>query len=327
MAVLISVFHYFTPTALHHFHDILQRLYYLCVIPAAYFFGIKIGLAYALLCGLLYAPHIFFQWAFSPHHTFTQYVEISMFFVIATLVGFLSEVQKRQRLELMEKQQGLHRAERLNLLGKLAAGLAHEVRNPLGGLLGSAEILRKEIGQDDPKIEFVDIIEKELKRLNNKLNEFLSFARSKPLEIIPNNINDIIEATLTILDSQFKKCNISVSRQLSAEQVLVPVDSEQLKQVLLNLMLNSIESMGNAGTLEIRTQHEKAWLSISLKDNGHGISNENLSRIFDPFFTTKPEGTGLGLSIAKQIVENHKGSLEVQSRTEGSQFIIRIPHG
>jgi signal transduction histidine kinase len=327
LSIVISIFHYFTPTSLHHWHNIYQRLYYLPIIQAAYFFGLRLGLGYALLCGLLYVPHIFFQWSFSPHHSFTQYVEISMFFIIAALVGFLREIQKRQEQKILKQQEDLFRADRLSLLGKLAAGLAHEIKNPLAGLLGSAEILRKDMGEGHPKAEFAHIIETELKRLNRKLNEFLSFARVKPLELLPNNLNDIIEATLTILASQLERLNISMEKNLNPDLPLVSMDAEQMKQVVLNLMLNGIEAMPAGGRLGISTAVNENMLEIQISDNGPGIPPAIIDKIFDPFFTKKPKGTGLGLAVAKQIIDRHKGDITVESGKKGTQFLLRIPYG
>jgi signal transduction histidine kinase len=326
LSIAISVFHYITPTALHHFHAVYQRLYYIPIILASYFFGLKLGLAYALFCGLLYMPHIFFQWSFDPHQSFTQYVEITMFFVISALVGFLSEIQEKQRKQIIKQKEDLYRADRLNLLGKLAAGLAHEIRNPLGSLLGSVEILRKELGSGHPKAEFVVIMEKELNRLNGKLNEFLSFARSRPLELVPNNINDIINSTVSIIQSELTKRNIALEKELKTGVPMVPMDSEQIKQVMLNLFLNSMDALPYGGKISIRTQCPENFLLITVEDEGKGIKSGNMDKIFDPFFTTKKNGTGLGLSIARQIIEKHNGTIEPLPKHQGAIFQIRIPH-
>ena len=137
----VSLLHYLTPV-LHHaaWHALFQRLYYVPIILGAYWFGFRWGLFLSLLCGLVYAPHIFFQWSTNPMAADSKYVEIVMFVVIASLVGTLSDIQKLQQRQLLETTKQLHRADRLSLLGQLAAGLAHEIRNPLGSLIGSDEI-------------------------------------------------------------------------------------------------------------------------------------------------------------------------------------------
>ncbi|MFH1761153.1 MAG: ATP-binding protein [bacterium] len=324
-SLAISILHYITPTSLHHFHAIYQRLYYIPIIFASYLFGVKKGLLYAVFCGLLYTPHIFFQWSFDSHQSFTQYVEISMFLVISALVGFLSDIQQKQKNEIIKQQKELLRADRLSLLGKLAAGLAHELRNPLSSLMGSVEILRKDLEPGYKRIEFVRILDKELKRLNKKLNEFLFFAKSRPLELIPNNINDIINAMLTMLETRITSNNITVKKDLDGRIPLVRMDSEQIKQVLLNLVLNSIEAMPSGGALRLSTHYSENHLSLTIEDNGPGIPPQDKEKIFDPFFTTKSDGTGLGLSIVKQIIERHNGSIKVFIK-QGLRFEIRIPN-
>ena len=179
LGILISALHYLTPIHQHHLHAVFQRLYYIPIMLAAYYFNLKFTIVYAVLFGLLYAPHIFFQWSFDAAHSFTQYVEISMFLVIASILGILFEIRHQQQNQIIHQQEELAKEKKLSLLGKLAAGLAHEIRNPLGGLLGSAEILKESLGEEHPKAEFVQIIEKELKRVNSKLNEFLDFARPR----------------------------------------------------------------------------------------------------------------------------------------------------
>jgi signal transduction histidine kinase len=294
---------------------------------AAYFFGYKGGLLYALICSLIYAPHILMQWSHDPHQRFTQFVEIVMFFIIASLVGFLAEIQRRQPGEISRHQAEQGRMERLKLLGTLAAGLAHEIKNPLNSLIGSAEILGRGMEPGGEQLEFVTIIQKELSRLNKKLDEFLSFARSRPLDLVPNDINDILNSIASLLRGHSQKNQMEIKTSLADESRLIPLDAESIKQVLLNLCLNSLEATPAGKEIILRAFYTKTHLVVTVQDTGPGISPENRKKIFDPFFTTKAKGTGLGLSIATRIIENHYGLLTLDDSEPGTCFKIMIPYG
>jgi signal transduction histidine kinase len=324
---VISVLHYLTPIHLHYFHAIFQRLYYIPIILAAYFFSLKLAVAYAALSGLLYAPHIFIQWASHASHSFTQYVEISMFIVIATVLGLLFEIRRRQQKQIIHQQKELAREKQLGLLGRLAAGLAHEIRNPLGGLLGSAEILKENLGGQDQNSEFVQIIETELKRVNKKLNEFLDFVRPRPPEFIPNDINDIIKEVVLLMQSEAEKAGIIIEQKFGSETHLIPIDAEQIKQVILNIVLNSLKALPRGGTLQIKTEYKDKEMVVSFKDDGPGILQEEIESVFEPFFTKKEKGTGLGLAVSRQLAEGHNGSLKAIYQDKGAYFELRLPDG
>ncbi|MFC1585151.1 nitrogen regulation protein NR(II) [Fibrobacterota bacterium] len=327
LSLFISALHYLTPTHFHHLHAIFQRLYYIPIILAAYYFNLKHAIAYAVFCGLLYAPHIFFQWAYNATHSFTQYVEISMFLVIAFILGVLFDIRRRHQVQIMLQQEELAREKRLGLLGKLAAGLAHEIRNPLGGLIGSAEILKDDLGEGHPKAEFVKIIEKELRRVNKKLNEFMDFARPRMPEFIPNNVNDIVSEVVLLLQSDSEKAGITIEKGFQQDMPLVPMDAEQIKQIILNVVLNSLKALTDGGELKIKTEYTGREVVLSFKDNGPGIPENEIETVFEPFFTKKEKGTGLGLAVSRQLAEAHRGSLKAVRQDKGACFELRLPDG
>jgi two-component system NtrC family sensor kinase len=258
-------------------------------------------------------------------HSFTQYVEISMFLVIASLLGILFDIRRRQQRQIIHQQEELAREKRLGLLGTLAAGLAHEIRNPLGGLLGSAEILKEDLGRNHPKAEFVQIIETELKRVNKKLNEFLEFARPRQPDFIPNNIGDVINEVVLLLQAESKKAGIIIEKQFAPEIPLIPMDAEQIKQVVLNIVLNSLKALSQGGKLQIKTGYGEDQIVVTFIDDGPGIPQADLESVFEPFFTRKEKGTGLGLAISRQLVEAHHGSLNAVYREKGANFELRLP--
>lgn len=318
--------HYLSPIHLHSVHAIYQRLYYIPVILGAYWFGLRFGLVSALLCALGYVPHIFFQWAAMPHEMFTQYVEIVMFFAVGSMVGIMSDFQRAQQKRILDANEQIRRMDRLSLLGQLSAGLAHEIRNPLGSLMGSVEILDKEIPVTSPKREFLEIIQTELRRLSGKLDEFLKFARPAPPHPVPNNLNDIVKESVRLVEKHVAQGGVALDLHLAPAMPLAAVDSDHLKQVLLNLLLNAVQASSPQGRIAVSTWGDEKTVGLSVEDNGPGIPGASLARIWEPFFTTKPQGTGLGLSIVKQLVEAMNGSIRVVPLVKGVRFEVRIPN-
>lgn len=323
----VSTLHYLTPVAFHHFHAVYQRLYYVPILLACYHLGLGAGLAYAAICGLAYAPHIFYQWSWSEHESFTQYMEIVLFFVMAGTAGWLFDIRRKQQGELLRQQEGLRRAERLALMGKLAAGLAHEIRNPLNSLLGAADIVRRALGPDHRDAEFGLILDTELRRVNRILNEFMAFARPRKPDYLFQSFNEVVEAALTIVSKTLEGAGVKVEKRLARQLPEAPLDAELIKQALLNLFFNAKEAMPSGGTLAVETFRDGFDLVLRIADEGPGIPAGGLETVFDPFFTSKESGTGLGLSISRQIAEQHKGSLRALPREKGACLELRIPEG
>ncbi|NLE01714.1 MAG: DUF4118 domain-containing protein, partial [Fibrobacter sp.] len=258
IAVLcISILHYSTPVMLHNMHAVYQRLYYVPIILCAYWFGFRWGLFAAVFSSIAYIPHIVLQWAHMPHEMFTQYVEVVMFLVIGSLVGILSDIQKKQQEQISQARTQMHRMDRMSLLGQLAAGLAHEIRNPLGSLIGSDEILAETISKEHPQYEFIEIMQKEHRRLRDKLNEFLSFARPAPACIIKNNLNAVVKATVKFAEKQLQKTGCMVKLNLQNDLQEIPMDADWIKQILLNLLLNAYQAMPMGGTITVSTATDK----------------------------------------------------------------------
>ena len=174
------------------------------------------------------------------------------------------------------------------------------------------------------------IVLKEVNRLENVLNQTLVFSRDLPLPSAHQDMNRVLEDSLSILEGEFQESHITVNRHLASNLPALAGDPQQLKQVFLNLFVNAIQAMGSGGQLSVKTclapKEEKTWLQVEVEDTGGGIPQENLENIFNPFFTTKQEGTGLGLAITHKIVTRHGGEIEVINRPgQGATFIIRFP--
>lgn len=223
--------------------------------------------------------------------------------------------------------------DRLAALGEMAAGLAHEIRNPLGAIKGAAQCLEPAAMRADDR-EFVEVIVEEVNRLNGVVTAFLDYARPLKQSFGPTDLNEVIVRTVRLLQNDVPK-HITLRQELAPELPRVDGDSEQLRQVLFNLVQNAVQAMGDReGRIIVRTQRSDRQgefrapdtVELSVSDDGPGIPQEQQVNIFVPFFTTKEKGTGLGLAICQRIVKSHGGSISVQSRVgEGSQFLVRLP--
>jgi len=220
----------------------------------------------------------------------------------------------------------LIRADRLKSVGEVAAAIVHEIRNPLSAIKGAAQIIESAVPQDSPRRRFLTIIEEEVDRLNKLVTEFLTFARPRQPEKSPSDLNQLIESIITFTSKEATKRGVRLVPQLDEHLPAVEVDAEQIRQVLLNLILNAIHAMPEGGVVEVCSKRVGEALEMTVRDYGTGIDPAIRDKIFDPFFTTKPEGTGLGLSVAYGLVKQHDGEIELgELNGPGSLFIVRLP--
>lgn len=224
----------------------------------------------------------------------------------------------------------IERSQRLASVGRLAAGVAHEIRNPLSSIKGFATYFKQRY-QDVPEDQqTADIMIQEVDRLNRVVNQLLEFSRPVSVSPKPTSFKDLMADSLKLIHQQAQDKQIAVNTLNSANIDEIHIDPDRINQVLLNLYLNAIEAMEPGGKLqiEISDREENDGLNIQISDTGHGIPAEDLPKIFDPYFTTKSSGTGLGLAIAHNIVEAMGGTIEVKSRTgKGTTFTLRLPIG
>ena len=237
------------------------------------------------------------------------------------------KVEERSRdIMLMEEQ--LRRSEKLASLGTLSAGVAHEINNPLTGILLYASILNSDKRLDPALLPDVDRVISETRRCAGIVKNLLEFSRESLPEKEVISINELLDEVVTLFHKQPDFNNIDIRKNYGLDLPRISVDPNQIRQVFMNLVINAGHAMPKGGELEISTfvSENGQYVCSALKDNGDGISEENLTRIFDPFFTTKAEGTGLGLSISYGIIENNGGKIKVNSRLgEGATFIVMLP--
>ena len=232
--------------------------------------------------------------------------------------------------ERADLERRLVQADKLSSIGLLAAGVAHEVNTPLAVISTYAQMLAKQVADDEQKSRMLDKIAKQTFRASEIVNSLLNFSRTSTTEIIRVDLNRVIQETLSLLDHQLLKAGIEVKTNLSSSLNPVNGNSGKLQQVLLNLIINARDAMEPGGTLEITSLNDGALVAVDIADTGHGIAPEHVARIYDPFFTTKgaKKGTGLGLSITYGIIQEHGGTIEVFSRPQGgSRFHIELPAG
>ncbi len=228
--------------------------------------------------------------------------------------------------ELAQTQDQLVRTEKLAALGQLAAGVAHEINNPLGTITIYAHLLLKSLEADDPRREDVSLIISEAHRSKEIVQGLLSFARETKLRPGPIDFRELIEEVLGLLVNQPLFHNIKISKAYAEGMPTVTADGTQLKQVFLNIMLNAAQAMEGKGKLSVSTQLENDHVKIRIRDTGPGIPPEIMTKLFLPFFTTKEKGTGLGLAISYGIVERHGGRIDIETKLgKGSVFIISLP--
>ncbi len=327
MVVIITLLHYNTAMHIHQAHGIYRRLYYFPIIIAAFRGGTRGGLLTALAVCALYLPHAYGQIAFDPEPTLEKILELVLYVAVGVVCGLLVDREGRARRHLeqtavnlqqtldeksaMERE--LVRNERLAAVGQLSAGLAHEIRNPLASIKGSAEVIADDFPSDHPKGVLLRILKDETERLNDVLTRFLQFAR--PMSRGGGRI-DLAAELRTVADLMAHRDDDAAALHIDLDipatgNWTVAGDGEQVRQLLLNLALNAAAAAGRDGQVHLALQRDGDDLVCLITDDGPGFSAEALASFGTPFFSTREGGTGLGLAISVRIVQDHGGTIGV----------------
>ncbi len=233
------------------------------------------------------------------------------------------EKRAQERLLLKEK---LSHAQRLASLGEMVAGISHEIRNPLGIISSTAELLKQKLARTDREVQLADVIVQEACRLNSIVTDFLDFARPQAPKLMPCKVDEVIENNLTFLAPEINKNGYEIHKRFASHIPEMQADPGLLYQAFLNILINAMQAMPEGGAIYIVISAHKHTLTISFADEGAGIPDEALNKIWEPFFTTKDKGSGLGLPIVKKIIEGHGGIIEIENRPEkGAQVTITLP--
>jgi signal transduction histidine kinase len=235
----------------------------------------------------------------------------------------------KQELERFHFQQ-MERADRLASVGEMAAGIAHEIKNPLTGIAAAITIIKDDFTSEDPRREIVNEVLAQINRLDKTVNDLLYFGKPSQPELAYADINTILKKTLMFAGQHRGGINIEKRLELAENLPPVYVDPKQIQQVLLNLILNAVQAMQDGGTLTITSSapvvEGDKWVRVTVEDTGPGIPQQILEKIFAPFFTTKAQGTGLGLAICQKLINQHNGTISVRSGdTKGTVFTVDLP--
>ncbi len=274
-------------------------------------------------------------------------MEIVMYNVVGSVTGLLAQREQERTLQLQRTAEGLEesyhklqlqservitvekqlrQAEKLSTLGEMAAVLAHEIRNPLGSIRGTAEILKDDYRPGDPKHEFIEIQIKETERLNRVVEDFLRMARQQPVERHDCSLREELETIVTLVARDAEDRGIALQFEAAPHEGIVRGDGEKLRQAFLNIVINALQATPSGGNVNILLNTFESGLEITFRDSGAGIAPDDLQRIFEPFYTTKPDGTGLGLAVTRKIIEAHGGTLVVESEPgNGTTVVVRLP--
>jgi two-component system sensor histidine kinase HydH len=343
LIAVVSILHYTTGASASGLHDVYRRLYYLPIILAAFAGGIRGGAVAAVVVCVVYYPHAFGHYTHDPGRPVEKILEMLLYLVVGVVTGLLVSREERTQRELRKTADSLARtleekermedelirAARLAAVGKLSAGLAHEIRNPLTSIKGSAELLGDDFPAGHPKRELLDTLVREADRLNNVLRRFLSFA--KPLPVSKREFLPIepIEEVVALLRGRKGAGETEIAiRAPEGDLPPVPGDPEQIRQVFLNVLLNALQACGEGGRIDIAVTHDvgAGRVVVVFDDSGPGFAPEAMENLFTPFFTTRDDGTGLGLAISHRIVESHGGRIRAENRPGGgARVTVELP--
>ena len=347
VAILTAV-HYTNYHYEMNYHILLQFAYYLPVIYAAMRFGPAGGILSGLLITILILPLMTHFQAMNPSAVYTQWVEIGLINVIGWLTGFLIEQERKAsrkyrlaltvQKELVEKlkqesrererlEGEIRQTERLMALGHMSAGLAHEIRNPLGIMKVSIQLLAQEKLDDGVVTKFCRVLLEECERLNRLVSDFLNFARPKELVRERIALGRILHEGVSLIQPALQQHHMELKQVLSqVDEQEVEVDPDQMKQVILNILLNAIEAQGEGGVILLEGVLQDRFVGFAVSDQGPGIAPDSMPYIYDPFFTTKEKGTGLGLSVVHRILDQHGGKISTANRSQrGVRVEIWLP--
>jgi two-component system, NtrC family, sensor histidine kinase HydH len=330
LIALVTTLHYNTAVHIHEAHGIYRRLYYFPIVVAAIIDGWRGGLLASLLVCAAYIPHALGYIGFDPAPMLEKTLEMILYVAIGLLAGVLVGREERAlhrwrrtaaglRSALDEKdamEEALKRSAALAAVGRLSAGLAHEIRNPLASIKGAAEILSDDFDAQHPKYRFLNVLNTETARLNDVLSRFLDFARPQKTNLQAYDLNAMLQEI--IVGMRLRPEMPDFDLRLSDQPRMAIVDNEQMRQLLLNLLLNAAQAAGAYGRVVVRTE---AGPIVEIRDNGPGFSDEALANYGTPFFTTRAAGTGLGLAICQRISENHGAVLSVHNSDEGGAIV------
>ncbi len=319
MIAAITVLHYGTRESEYFRHIVYRDLYFVPVMLAAFWYGLRGGLAASLSAAALYIPLVLSLDRPFPSVEFGNLMQVILFVIVGAILGTLRDREVARQLEL-------RKTESLAALGKAASAIAHDMKTPLVAIGGFVSQVRRKMPADEPVCKKLDIVLKEVSRLENLVKDMLAFAR--PLELQKNScdLKTLLAETVEIAKESAHRHKVELQFEDSLDSVSYQIDKNRMQQVFFNLIGNAIEASPEGERVVVRLLPSDKAIQVEIADQGSGIPAYLREKIFTPFFTTKKEGTGLGLAIVKKIIDAHKGNIEVADNLgHGTLFRITLP--
>lgn len=308
----------------HWVHAVHTRFCYVPIIIAAAWFGLRGGLYTATLISLLVFPLIA-RLDVDSNQFASEIADVVFYYGMGVLIGVLVDRQSAAQRSKEAAQRQVEQSQKLSVVGQMAAGVAHEIKNPLASIKGAADILADENTSPEERAEFKDILVNEVRRMDTTVGEFLEFARPREARLRRTNLCDIVRQSVRRIESQAHQDGISVVYD-GAQELYVNGDVEKLTQLVLNFLLNALQASSPGSKVTVTVRERDTRVELSVTDEGEGIKKEDMERIFEPFYTTKHSGTGLGLAVVRAIIESHDGELSVESEYgKGTAMTVSLP--
>lgn len=317
----ISFLQFVTDENYRYLHIIYRELFFLPIILAGLWFGLRGALASSLAITLLYLPITLSNWRDLSPDDFSLLMDKLIYNLAAVILGLIKNQQNAEHKRMLE-------AENLASVGKAVATLAHDLKTPLIAIGGFTRLVQKEFKKGDPAYEKLEIVIGETRRLESMVKDMLSLSKPLNLEKSEGDINKLVLESTEVVVKAIENQNVLISTDLSDSLAPFSFDLQRIKEVLINLLMNAVQASPEGEIVSVSTAQKGKHVQIDVVDCGRGIPREDREKIFMPFFTTKKEGTGLGLAIVKKIIEAHKGRIEVLDNTlDGTIFRILLLAG
>ncbi|SDU46420.1 Signal transduction histidine kinase [Desulfobacula phenolica] len=346
---VLGILHTLTPGHMIFFHDTYRRLSYFPITIGAILFGIRGGIVLAVLSCMAFVPHLYMFWARGPQAYYSELSEIVFYLAAGGVVGLISSRENKlrekyktlseklagsykrlheQAFQLVKAEQQLGQSQKLSMLGHVSASLAHEIKNPLASIKGAAEILADEVPQGHPKHKFIEIMRLEIARLNNSVEDVLTYCRGRQHQDRgkKQTVEKIVNRVVTLLEANIKEKFIGVDIRPKPSIRPFLTNEAAMIQVLMNIIINAIDAVEKNGRILVDIGDYENGCLIKISDDGPGIDEAMVTKVFESFVSFKEGGTGLGLSISKRIVESLGGKISVEkSELGGAGFLIFLP--
>ncbi len=319
LIMVVSYLHYATRITRHHSHIVYRELYFIPIVLAAFWFGLRGALLGSLAVTIGYAPFVYTHWqGFSPEDL-NRIRVIVIFNCFAVIVGGLKDRENREHERLMK-------AQNLASMGKALASVAHDMKTPIIAIGGFANLVANRLGDHDPDYEKLQLVIGQARRLEKMIQEMLDFSRPLDLDKSANDIHKIIEESIDICKHAAESRNVTIEFHQQRGLPPVHLDGMRMQQVFINLLMNALQASPEGGIVSVCISNDDNAVIVDINDCGCGIDPKLREDVFVPFYTTKKEGTGLGLAIVKKIIDAHRGEIEIlRNENKGATFRVTLP--